>query len=135
MERFIDNLIELYEKLSSWEHEVVRGTELSLQQMHTVGVIGSFGEIRMKELAQKLGVTTGTLTVMIQRLEQLSMVIRKKSETDGRSFTITLTEKGKENYEIHHRSHKELSQELAQDLTQDELDQFNLLLERVVKNF
>ncbi len=135
MNRFIDNVIEFYEKLSSWEHTVVRDSELSLPQMHTVEVIGVYGEIRMKDLAEKLGVTTGTLTVMIQRLEQLGMVIRKKSEVDGRSYFITLTEKGCEHYVIHHRSHEELSRDIASTLTQEELDQFNSLLEKVVLNF
>ncbi len=135
MDRFIDNVIEFYEKLSSWEHAIVRETELSLPQMHTVEVIGSAGKLRMKELAQKLGVTTGTLTVMIQRLEVLEMVVREKSESDGRSYSITLTDKGKRCFDLHHRSHEELSQELAGELTQEELDQFNRLLEKVVKNF
>lgn len=135
MNRFIENIIEFYEKLSSWEHSVVRGTKLSLAQMHTVEVIGLAGNLRMKELAQKLGVTTGTLTAMIQRLEVLDMVIRDKNMNDGRSYTVSLTAKGEQVYDSHHKSHEILSQELAGDLTQEELNLFNTLIEKIVKNF
>ena len=33
-------LIELYDKISSWEHEVVRKSGLSTAQMHAVEIIG-----------------------------------------------------------------------------------------------
>ena len=64
------NIVEFYEKLSSWEHEVVRGSDLTPNQMHAIEIVGHEKSLRMKELAERLGVTTGTLTVTVDRLEQ-----------------------------------------------------------------
>ena len=33
-------IVEFYEKLSSWEHEVVRDSDLTPSQMHAVEIIG-----------------------------------------------------------------------------------------------
>lgn len=135
MDHFIDNLVEFYEKLSSWEHAVVKGGELSLQQMHTVEVVGNSSEIRMKELAEKLSVTTGTLTVMVQRLEKMKILERKRSEKDARSFCISLTKKGRALYDEHHRLHAELSEEISSALEVNEIEEFNRLLEKVIRSF
>ncbi len=135
MHDFIDNLVEFYEKLSSWEQEVAKESTLSLPQLHTVEVIGSAGEIRMKELAEKLGITTGSLTVMIQRLEALNMVERKQSEKDKRSYSLSLTEAGNTEHEQHHRLHDELAGDIASNLTEDEVTQFTTLLSKILQNF
>ena len=49
------NIMEFYEKLSSWEHEVVRGSDLTPGQMHAIEIIGHEKSLRMKELAEKMG--------------------------------------------------------------------------------
>ena len=77
-------LIELYERLSSWEQDVVKNSGLSTHQMHTIEIVGHSGSLRMKDLAQKMGVTTGTLTVMVDRLEQQDILHRQAHETDRR---------------------------------------------------
>ena len=64
LELLNQTLTEFYDKMSSWEQSVVKETGYSLAQIHTIEVLGSFGALRMKELAQKLGITTGTLTVL-----------------------------------------------------------------------
>lgn len=51
-------IIEFYEKLSSWEHAIVRDKGFSLSQVHTIELLGVHGAMRMKELADKIGVTT-----------------------------------------------------------------------------
>ena len=58
-------IIEFYDKLSSWENAVVKGKSLTLAQTHTIEVIGSHGPMRMKELANKLGITMTTESTVI----------------------------------------------------------------------
>ena len=96
---------EFYDKISSWEYSIVKDSGLSPAQMHTVEVIGHNQNMRMKELAERLGVTTGTLTVGVDKLEKMGLVERKPHEKDRRSWLIVLTEKGKLMYEQHHRFH------------------------------
>lgn len=113
-------VIEFYEKLSSWEHDVVREKGLTLPQMHTLEVLGIHEAMRMKELAQRMGITTGTLTVLVDKLEAKGFVVRKPHQTDRRSIMVELTEKGQEMFEEHDRLHLRLIEELTSGFTEDE---------------
>ncbi len=129
------NIVEFYEKLSSWEHEVVRGSDLTPGQMHAIEIIGHEKSLRMKELAEKLGVTTGTLTVSVDRLEQKGLIERKPHETDRRSYRVVLTAVGKKHFAKHHEFHLKLTEEIVATLTPDELESFELVLGKVVSQF
>jgi DNA-binding MarR family transcriptional regulator len=132
IERLSLILIELYEKMSSWEHAVVKESGLTPAQMHTIEILGHQESLRMKELAQKLGVTTGTLTVMIDRLEQNGLISRKPNEDDRRSIVVVLTKKGQKYFEEHHKLHLELTQEITSSLTKDEAKQLYTFMEKLV---
>lgn len=125
-------LIEFYEKISSWEQAVVRGTGLSPAQMHAIEIVGHGAPLRMKELAEKIGVTTGSLTVMIDRLERQGLLRRQPHATDRRSCLIALTEKGERLFGEHHHYHLRLTQEITSSLSQEEQELFSGLLGRVL---
>ena len=112
LEKLAHLLIEFYEKFSSWEHSVVKESGLSPAQMHAIEIIGHEQSLRMKELAEKMGVTTGTLTVMVDRLEKHGYLARKPHEHDRRSYLVVLTDKGKEHFIHHHQLHLRLTQDI-----------------------
>ncbi len=124
-------LIEFYEKFSSWEHGVVRESGLTLPQMHTLEILGADGDLRMTELAARMGVTTGSLTVLVDRLERGGYVSRKPHETDRRSIRVGLTGEGARLFAEHHALHERLTQELLCALTPEEAGQFAGLLARL----
>jgi len=126
-------IVEFYEKLSSWEHEVVRGSELTPGQMHAIEIIGHEKSLRMKELAEKLGVTTGTLTVTVDKLERKGLIERRRHETDRRSYRVELTEAGEKHFASHHEYHLKLTEEIVGGLTPEEMKCFGHVLEKVVK--
>lgn len=128
-------LAEFYDKMASWEHSIVKDSGLSPAQMHTVEIIGHNQDMRMKELAERLGVTTGTLTVGVDNLEKLGLVERKPHESDRRSWLIVLTNEGKQMYEQHHKYHQEFTNEISRDLTLEQInnltEQLNIILKRL----
>lgn len=124
-------LVEFYEKISSWERDVVSASGLSPAQMHTIEIIGHSGSLRMKELAAKTGVTTGTLTVMIDRLEQQGLLQRQPHATDRRSWLVALTDKGRQLFREHHQYHLRLTAELTAGLSPEEEAQFAATLARI----
>ncbi|PLX72044.1 MAG: MarR family transcriptional regulator [Desulfuromonas sp.] len=128
-------IVEFYEKLSSWEHEVVRGSDLTPGQMHAIEIIGHEKSLRMKELAEKLGVTTGTLTVTVDRLEQKGLIKRRPHESDRRSYRVVLTAEGEKHFARHHEFHLKLTEEIASALTPDELDNLESIMKKVVRQF
>ncbi len=122
MDHLTQQIIEFYDKISSWEHSVVRESGLTPAQMHAVEVIGHAGKLRMKELAEQMGLTTGTITVMVDRLEKHGAVTRKPHEQDRRSILVVLTEKGKELFQEHHDFHLKLTEVLTAQLTPEEIE-------------
>lgn len=134
--RLSHQLIELYERLSSWEQEVVRASGLSTAQMHTIEIVGhethDGAALRMKELAGKMGVTTGSLTVMIDRLEQQGLLKRTPHETDRRSYLIALTAKGQGLFAEHHQYHLRLTEEITATLSPEEQELLSGVLEKII---
>lgn len=118
-------IIEFYEKLSSWEQSVVRGKGFTLPQVHIVEILGVHGAMRMKELADKIGVTTGTLTVQVDKMVNAGLIQRRPHESDRRSILVELTGKGTEMYQEHDNLHLALTQDITAGL--DETERQNLL--------
>ena len=126
-------IVEFYEKLSSWEDAVVKDTGLTTAQAHTIEIIGHSGPIKMKDLAYRIGVTTGTLTVAVDKLENKKLLERKQCKADRRVYLIELTEVGQEYFKQHHNFHIKMTQEIVADLTDEEQELFGNILEKMVK--
>ena len=124
-------LIEFYEKFSSWEQGVVRETGLTPAQMHTLEILGSCGDLRMKDLAGRMGVTTGSLTVLVDRLERAGFVARRPHESDRRSILVGLTPEGERHAREHHALHARLTQEMADGLSAEEAALFPEILRKI----
>jgi DNA-binding MarR family transcriptional regulator len=133
--RLAQAFLEFYEKMSSWEHSVVKESGISLAQMHTIEIMGHHESLKMTELAKKMGVTTGTLTVMIDRLEENKLVIRKPHETDRRVHIMSLTEKGQKYFKKHQKLHLEFTGEITSTLSEKDALQLNDLMEKILPNF
>jgi DNA-binding MarR family transcriptional regulator len=52
--------------------------------------------IDFKELSQMVDLKTGTLTPIIQKLEEYGFITKEKNPKDGRRINVDLTSKGKE---------------------------------------
>ena len=128
-------LIAFYEKFSSWEHGVVKESGLSLPQMHTLEILGADGDLRMTELAAKMGITTGSLTVLVDRLERGGFVARKPHETDRRSIRVGLTPEGERLFVEHHKLHEQLTQEILCALSPEEAGPFAAMLAKITACF
>ena len=130
-EHFTRLLVAFYERFSSWEHGVVKGSGLTLPQMHTLEILGTDGDLRMTELAARMGITTGSLTVLADRLERGGYVERKPHETDRRSIRVGLSPEGERLFRDHHQLHSRLTQEILCALSPEEAEQFAGMLDRI----
>ncbi|MBP7462571.1 MAG: MarR family transcriptional regulator, partial [Candidatus Delongbacteria bacterium] len=119
-ERYSSILVGFFDRMSSWEIGSVSGRDISLPQVHLLEVVGNHESLKMKELSEKLGVTTGTLTVMVYRLIKKGFVVKEKDMKDNRSYLVRLTDKGKAEYDIHHRKHRRLIKEIVDVIGEDE---------------
>ncbi|WP_315905029.1 MarR family winged helix-turn-helix transcriptional regulator [Vibrio fluvialis] len=132
----LNNLItEFYDKMSSWELSVVKETGYSLAQIHTLEVLGSHGTMRMKELANRLSITTGTLTVQVEKLVQAGLIERQSLEGDRRSIVVDLTEQGQSVYREHNALHIALTQDLTRHFTEQQHQALVQMLTQMNKEF
>ena len=122
-ERILRQLLGIYEKIMLTEDEaLLKGnfSDLSRTEMHTLTMIGPYEKPTMGETAQKLNITTGTLTVAIDRLVRKKYVIRSRSEEDRRLVLLSLTRKGKVAYRIFWRFHTRLVDGMTENLTAEQ---------------
>lgn len=135
-DQFLTHLfVEFHEKLSSWEASVVEGKGLTTTQMHTLEILGVHGPLRMKELADRLGVTTGTLTIQADRLEKKGLIRRVPHPTDRRSNVIEMTSTGQTLFEEHNRLHLELTREITSGLDETQRKGLSQCLDLIIKSF
>lgn len=131
LEKMTSTLVEFCERFYGWEASVAKLGRLSTPQLRTVCVIGRNENIRMKDIADRMELTTGTVTVMIDRLQVMGLVERRRNENDRRSYKILLSEKGRAYYEEHRKRQKELVHKLSLKISDSDRE----ICERVLENF
>lgn len=82
-----------FERLSG-EH--VRQCGLTHAQFDIIATLGNTEGMSYKELGDKTLITKGTLTGVIERLEQKGLVARERSLDDKRSWFIRLSPQGEQ---------------------------------------
>ena len=131
MEELTDELLLFFNGFASWESSVIRSSDLTVSEAHAIEVLGQYGKMNMKNLAQKLGVTTGTTTVTVDRLEKKDYAKRETTREDRRVNLISLTEKGMKAFEEHHNYHLNLTEQMVSNLSEEEIDQFYRILKKI----
>ena len=74
--------------------ESVRRCGLTHAQFDIIATLGNTAGMTYKELGDKTLITKGTLTGVIERLEQKGLVVRTRCLDDKRSFHVRLTDAG-----------------------------------------
>jgi len=85
----------------------------------------------MKSLGEKLAVTTGTVTITVDRLEKGGYARRVPQKGDRRTYIIELTPLGEQAFEEHHKHHRRLTEELLPLLSEDESSAFIKILQKL----
>lgn len=74
--------------------ESVRQCGLTHAQFDIIATLGNTAGMTYKQLGERTLITKGTLTGVIERLEQKGLVARQRSGDDKRSFCVSLTDAG-----------------------------------------
>ena len=127
----IHNFFNLF---NSWETSIVRSSKLSVAENHATEMLGSHGEMNMKELAERLSVTRGTVTATIDKLERGGYARRKKTAEDRRAYIIELTPDGKKAFKKHHDNHLRLTREIMSLQGKDETDTLIRIFQKLNKH-
>ncbi|QBE64101.1 MarR family winged helix-turn-helix transcriptional regulator [Pseudoduganella lutea] len=91
--RLLAECMQAFERLSG-RH--VRESGLTHAQFDIIATLGNTPGMPYKELGERTLITKGTLTGVIERLEQKGLVMRERSTLDARSWFIRLTPRGEQ---------------------------------------
>ncbi len=130
-DQLTSELFTFFNGFASWENSVIKAGDLTVAEAHAIEVLGEYGLMNMKSLSQRLGVTTGTTTVTVDRLEKKEYAQRESVKEDRRMYLISLTEKGQKAYREHHTYHRALTEQIISVLSEEESAQFLAILKKI----
>lgn len=114
-------------------HKITRmasGGEIMLADAFLLHFIGIHGEQTPKDIAAFTGLTSGSVTSMLDRLERAGLVQRARSTMDRRVVLVSLTRKTREKLaETMERAHMDTDR-LFGRWTTEEIETFASLLEK-----
>ena len=127
-EQMSEALVRIFENVVLTEEKSLQAgyfNDLSIAEMHTLTAIGPYDARTMTNTAEDLGITTGTLTVAIDRLVKKGYVHRELDKRDKRIVRISLTHNGKLACRMNNKFHRVLAQHILAGY--DENDRKHLL--------
>ena len=106
---------------------------LTTTELHVIEAVGN-DELTMNELSDKLGITMGTATVAVNKLNDKGFIKRERSSDDRRKVFVTLSKKGLEALKYHDLFHKTIIAKITKDLSNGELEEFSSIFGKLLKN-
>lgn len=108
LDDIIYNYLLLVEKISNTVRQSKNfdtDVDIYRSEIHIIKLIGDSGELHVSQIAQMIGITKGTASQIIKRLEQKGLIIKRIDENNNTRLKIRLTGKGEIAYEAHEQFH------------------------------
>lgn len=121
-------LARVYGRLSRAANDHIKTLGLTPAQFDVIGQAGATPGLTQGELAQRLFVTEGNITQLLDRMEELGLVQRRR---EGRTNRVTLTAAGEKIYQRHVPEHEARMAAQFSLLTSEERDQLAVLLRKL----
>lgn len=114
-------LLRTHQAFLSYAASHVQKLDLTLSQFDVIITLGGTSGMPYKKLGEKTLITKGTLTGVINRLEDKGLIQRVASKTDGRSQIIRLTEAGDTIFERTFPEHLQFINRLFDDYSPEDI--------------
>lgn len=85
---------QLIRSVEKYRRRIAHTMGVSVTELRALGVIAENDECTPRIVADRLDLTTGSVTALLDRLEEAGLVRRAKHPTDRRSVHLELTESG-----------------------------------------
>ena len=94
--------------------------KLNISEFGVLEMLYHKGDQPVQKIADKILVTSGTITYVINKLEKKDLVIRRKCNKDKRIYYVSLTDKGRDYIAHIFPKHKEFLNNLFKDLSEED---------------
>lgn len=91
-------------------------------------------EISISNLSAQTSLANTTLTAMLDRMEDIGLIVRKPDSKDRRNRLIALTEKAKSLQADYNRISQQMNEIYYTGFTETEIMQFESYLQRILNN-
>ncbi|MGD8778795.1 MAG: MarR family transcriptional regulator [Ignavibacteria bacterium] len=126
--------VKLARAYSTVERKVVdhaRTFGLTSAQFAVIESLGHLGEMTIGILCEKMLVSGGNMTLVLDNLEKSGLIKREHSQTDRRAINIKLTQKGKSLFDEIFIQHAKYIGTVMDVITEDEQKQLGVLLKKL----
>jgi len=122
-----------YQAFSLYDAEGLRtsGSDLTPSQARVIFTLGDSDGMTCKEIGDITLITKGTLTGVVDRLEEKGLVERWSVEGDGRKTIVALTRRGKRTYQKEFPRHIGFLKEKFDGLSASDRNQAVQLLKKI----
>lgn len=128
-------LVRTYQAFLTYSERHVRQLGLTTPQFDVIATLGRTTGMTMGEVAERTLVTKGTMTGIVDRLEEKGLVQREVPPDNRRCCVLTLTAAGEQVFEQVFPAHVAHMQERFDRLDAAELEQLRLLLYKLREAF
>lgn len=111
-------------------------TPISNSEIHIISAIADNPEIHIRGLAEKLGITSASVSEMISRMQKKGLVEKRIDKKNLSRLNLFLTEKGKLAHREHRKYHDELNRMVNDELegvSAEQIAFLNSFLENMAK--
>lgn len=100
-----------------------------------MGTLAHYGEMKISDLSQRLGLSNSTVSGIIDRLEKQGLVERTRSKEDRRVVYVSVTSEFRKNSEEHFKEITKMFEAMMSNATAEELDVILLGLDTLQRVF
>ncbi len=127
----IRELARTYQAFEQYSGSHVRALGLTTCQFDIVVTLGNTPGMNFRELGEKTLITNGTLTGVVDRLEEKGIVRRAADSRDGRSQVVSLTAAGEQLFSEVFPAHLEHMGKAFERMSREETETARQTLERL----
>lgn len=104
-------------------------------QSRVLNILAHHETITQCQLQELMGIRQSSMSELVQKLEEQSLIARVRSDDDRRQILITLTDAGREALRVNDEKQSAHAQELLSPLTEEEREQLSFLLGKLLSDW
>lgn len=103
-------------------HNHFKEINLTGPQGALVGTISHYGEMKVSDLSEILGLSNSTVSGIIDRLEKQGLIERIRSKEDRRVVYVKITDEYRKNSQRHFEESNKIIEEMMDEASPEELE-------------
>lgn len=114
--------------------ELLKDTGLTIGQPKILDYLKEHDGSNQKEIAAACFLEAGSLTTILNRMEENGLIERRTLNGNRRSFHIFMTEEGKEKQKLVDKAFSEIESRALMGISGEELERFMTVYEKIYSN-